>query len=512
MESATHRALSIPEVFREILLKLGAQQHTFVNPACKPASTFEYVDNVLVLHENQATLSRVARCCREFSSPALDVLWTHMSSLIPLFKLIGLVSGSIGLGGYCLSGHITPSQLARFEHYARRIRHLDCSDDVDYIVFLRVAKLLQGRDLLPSLLSVATLCPSQLLHLVSTNVRKIHLVEFGDMHNADHAATVLEWVAEMACRLEVLVVQAYLSDILPTIGQYDCLRCLDLSLGEDEVSVDLHLLNSSIFTRRSLQELSLGLGELRERPSASLQVFREIHNLRKLDIRAPRFFVKHALACVVNSPIALLDLTCSEPNSSVIEHQNSLSMQLSQWRDTLHTLSLENHTDLLDDLEEIEPLFELKALRSLRLCPVSSLNLSNGDLYKIAHAWPEMEVLTLADNKCKRPRATIAALEGFALLCPKLRRLRLPLDIDNLPPSPRIMSHKLQSLHIAWSMKKGASTVARHLDAIFPALHSVYEVHERHLPERRLWEEVDKAIKMFQMVRTEDRKRQSMAC
>ena len=46
------------------------------------------------IRDDKLTLSRLARCCRAFHNPALDILWKNLSSDVPLLALLPPVDGS----------------------------------------------------------------------------------------------------------------------------------------------------------------------------------------------------------------------------------------------------------------------------------------------------------------------------------------------------------------------------------------------------------------------------------
>ncbi|KAF8647561.1 hypothetical protein AX16_006618 [Volvariella volvacea WC 439] len=68
-------------------------------------------------------LLSISLLCRQFTEPALRVLWRSMSSLVPLFKLLPLDLSRQGDGKYVLSSSIPKESWSRFEYYARKIRH-----------------------------------------------------------------------------------------------------------------------------------------------------------------------------------------------------------------------------------------------------------------------------------------------------------------------------------------------------------------------------------------------------
>ncbi|RDB17269.1 hypothetical protein Hypma_001953 [Hypsizygus marmoreus] len=502
MESATHRALQIPEVLHEIFSKLGAQQNSPVN---LPFGTYETVNGAAIAHEHQHTLGALARCCRGFSDPALDVLWEYMGSLIPLFKVLGLKRGDND--NYYLSRSITPSRWARFELYARRMRHLKCDnygEEVDDVVFLRVAQCLQGRPLLPSLHSLTFPFSAQLFHLASPSLKRLDLSAGDHQSEKDGDAAISEWIAESSDQLEDLTATTESSlFILPTIGRFNTLRRLELWF-DSWPPLDPHIVNK-VFTLRSLVELTLILSKTLKRPSTPLSIVTDMHDLRKLVLSGPLFYIRHALTCAARAPLASLGIYLHKDH--IGDFKNSLNPMLFPWRGTLRSLSLGEFepAGLLQDLTVIEPFFELRKLREFFFNPAVPIDFCDKDLLVVAKAWPEMEMLKLdGKSSIDTPRATLAALQSFALWCPKLRSLCLHLGVAHVLSSPRVMSHRLHHLTIYPNIDGDPVVIARYIDALFPSLLSVTSQH------RYKETEVERMVKQFQMVRDEDVWRRNM--
>jgi len=67
-----HQVLLIPEVVLEVMLYLHPNRY----------STDE------AKNKHRATLLNAALTCSSLCGPALDVLWSYMDDLLPLFKLL----------------------------------------------------------------------------------------------------------------------------------------------------------------------------------------------------------------------------------------------------------------------------------------------------------------------------------------------------------------------------------------------------------------------------------------
>lgn len=80
-----HRALYVPEILHQIFSTFGADEEISKSLAWTPTlAPKKYVQ----ISMNPGTLAKAARCCTQFTSPALDVLWRVMFSMSPLLHLV----------------------------------------------------------------------------------------------------------------------------------------------------------------------------------------------------------------------------------------------------------------------------------------------------------------------------------------------------------------------------------------------------------------------------------------
>lgn len=139
-----------------------------------------------------------------------------------------------------------------------------------------------------------------------------------------------------------------------------------------------------------------------------------------------------------------------------------------------------------------EPLLLLPNLETLDLDLAHELDIDNGFLMAMAAAWPKLRRLEfcvdhpLWDSSPYAPSATLFGLVPFAVLCPHLRILGMPVDTNTtyrIPPrllerrpglgAPAAGSH-VYHLNVGLSVVRDPVPVAAFLSDVFPKLIEVF--------------------------------------
>ncbi|KAH9913354.1 hypothetical protein B0H21DRAFT_385867 [Amylocystis lapponica] len=138
---------------------------------------------------DRRTLAKTARVCKAFSDPALNILWRHLFTLLPLFNLfpVSLLTFP-GDPKYCLDGEVAEHDLERFQRYARRVRsvaYYGAPGPIDPSVYFYVSRELNGVSLLPCSRSLHWIQESaydtSITTLLSPSLRALYLdLEFAD--------------------------------------------------------------------------------------------------------------------------------------------------------------------------------------------------------------------------------------------------------------------------------------------------------------------------------------------
>ena len=113
---------------------------------------------------------------------------------------------------------------------------------------------------------------------------------------------------------------------------------------------------------------------------------------------------------------------------------------------------------------------------------------------------------------------SLSTLRHIAITCPKLESFQCRIEpLSLIPeytvPTSKILSHGLRTLSVGNSAplpdSKKLYLIARHLDLLFPHLETITP-SEKH--NAKQWAVVNELVKMCQMVRMDERYRQSLSC
>ncbi|KAM5537047.1 hypothetical protein V8D89_009193 [Ganoderma adspersum] len=219
-----------------------------------------------------------------------------------------------------------------------------------------------------------------------------------------------------------------------------------------------------------------------------------------------------------------------------------LCTELSYHR-SLTSITVAVHTMLTGaclDRQTFEPLLLLPNLETLDLDLAHELDIDNGFLMAMALAWPKLRRLEfcvdhpLWDSSAYAPSATLLGLVPFAVLCPDLGILGMPVDTDTshrIPPrllerrpglgAPEAGS-RVYHLNVGLSVVRDPVPVAAFLSDAFPKLIEVFTAWTDDMegdmnedldgdigtPEeiRERWEEVVFLVGAFKEVRSQERR------
>ncbi|KAI1788328.1 hypothetical protein LXA43DRAFT_925115 [Ganoderma leucocontextum] len=454
--------------------------------------------------EAQRSLARLARVCRAFSAPALNVLWRvtddliHLLSILPSFKLVRHKT-------YAFTRNATDAEWEHFLEHTQRIREIytDTKKSISPSVWTFLSRRLpQGQGLLPRLhrLDAFDVAASEhgRIFLLSPTIRHLtmnwHLSQLDEGHLITH--TAIEVAQQMTIPyLDSLRVARMDSFNGATVELFPYLKLSHLHTLEiaHMICVERSLLAALLEFPR-LRKLTLAIGKLQLGPDPQLSPgFHELRDLRL--ISRPRGFSD------------FLQLT-NPPNLE------SLALQISDWFRDAHenipfvaaalskitpsvrrfelriedTISAElpRFSDLLDPTFAMDHLTHV-AIRLDRLA--YDIPIENFELLRMAQAWPnlvefEFDIAKVEDDADPLDCYDLPALDSlvrFAECHPKLVRLTFPyvhlpytsaapaLDNDNVP----LLDHGLQVLRVCLVESTGVPAMRRFamaLDRLFPHL------------------------------------------
>ncbi|KAJ7082299.1 hypothetical protein C8R44DRAFT_753785 [Mycena epipterygia] len=151
---------------------------------------------------------------------------------------------------------------------------------------------------------------------------------------------------------------------------------------------------------------------------------------------------------------------------------------------SLRSLSLENRSDDEPDLvretflvrnETIQRLFCFRNLTEIELVSPCGFELNDRTCALMAHAWPHVECLTLKEHYYPRQQSvTLELLRSFAHHCPALTKLHITFDA-RVVPGPihlQLSQINLEHLHVGHALIDAYDPrpAARFISSIFPQL------------------------------------------
>ncbi|KAI0657703.1 hypothetical protein C8Q70DRAFT_1000214 [Cubamyces menziesii] len=505
-------ALHIPSVLSTVCLSLIPPRHELFTPNYiqKNAADLER------RKEGCRTLACLARVCKAFTNPTLDVLWRDVPSVDVLLKVLPCLQHDPGIQHvqYTILDDISAVQWDRLQFYAGLIRALHQAYplqalSIQRVVWAVIKQRCCGRPLLPNLQTlelrhIDISDPVGLTLLLSPSLRTV-VLSFsranGTMRHrrlqplipASPIPTHFEALVQLIgstlphlTRLQVLNLPGSLpSHCMSYLTRLHQLHRIELGI---DTAADYHVLQclSRFPSLRTLsvavvlreedreQELDLGPGFLG---------LEELHlNGRAEDlvavIQVSSFLALRSLSleiCTVDSPDAFMDdfaVICSRVPKSISKIDLAVSMNYGFEPISLTTL--------------VKPVLSWGAVTVFKVqtdnyAPI----LDNDDLRSFAEAWPHLVDFELRptneDNSqgVKHPKVyvTITGLIDLAQRCPRLRSLTIPAldiaelpDIRDVPPLNRRDLSRLQIKDLMRTDSANLMTVAIILDLLFPCV------------------------------------------
>ncbi|RDB15980.1 hypothetical protein Hypma_003605 [Hypsizygus marmoreus] len=533
-----HHALAIPEILHSIFSHLE-QTAPERDVAFENSTVFPILGPEPIPPEkgNGAALANAARCCKAFSIPALDILWSHQKSILPLLKILPSFKKSDENRKYMLTDMIQEYQFKRLQSFASRIRSMERYkvDSIDDLVFLQITELLKGQPLTPMLHTLTFPISNSIFLLISPRLCNITVVR---QLSANKASILLQ---SLICKS-------------PTLKNFSSFNCDMFSLNPSNWATLARLEHLQSLEIRNVLELDknglcmvLGMQQLTKLslsfdqpiPQFTLPPTTQTYALRVLVLSAQTHFVKGLLACLVATPLTTLRIVYED--SGDIAYEESWLARLAviaHWSDSLSELELQDpdvdgsgrlgvDSGVVRDISVLDPLLKVRGLRKLIFRPNITFDFSDDDFGRLARAWPAMEYLHFdLWGGIKVPSATFAALDAFVTCCPHLHSLSIRFDASRLPPSPRITTHRLRYLYIDYPIVEPINQVARYLDALCPVVAWVDGSDSLDITVaaqngivvgapvdffgKRRWNEVADMVKLCQVGRADDKQRHKL--
>ncbi|KAJ7466160.1 hypothetical protein B0H11DRAFT_59099 [Mycena galericulata] len=493
------------------------------------------------------TLAALARTCKTFQNPALDLLWSSQTTFMNVLKCMpgeiwhwqddpGPEEGTIVLTRPVLPGHWD-----RPLFYSRRVKFFTFNTSHNYpdtpAVYETLRTCLPPGPLFPNIESVEWESSNVVLfsHFRLFVGPRLTRLSLGDCQSIGHLSSLPSLAAEcpllrdfsLTCskglsgrresvsflvrglnHLQILYVPCLDAAALQHLAQLPNFYCLVLA--------DQSLLGSSSTLPAPSEELSPILDELDTTVtdiSAVSQVLVALRHpvLSRLYVQFPRNTPANTIAECYKTVAANCDQDSLEALS--IDVENPLT-------------NMPASPVLVDPVrsQTLLPLFMFGHLTRVTLSAPVGFDLDDTAAADVARAWPRITYLTLgAIHSMHVPsRMTLCALLSFAKFCPCLCHLQLQLDATVVPQWDAQKSDKkrprqktLTSLDVLGSPVGPPLAVAAFLSSIFSNLRSLNTgyVPRRtgedppfvHSARRQKWKDAEAALAVLGTVRTEER-------
>ncbi|KAJ7511577.1 hypothetical protein B0H11DRAFT_1788829 [Mycena galericulata] len=508
-----HRTLAIPEVVSLVFEEVASPPPGLPSPADRPYGA--------------VGLARLARTCRAFSDPALDLLWKSQYTIIPLLRCFPPHLWEITGSGtpddpkiFRFRSSIKHSDCARVLSYSFRIREITLGHDLTGLPkdlplpVLEVLNVLGVGCLLPNVQHLGwspndpTVFPSITLFLGSA-LSSVHLTVLPTL---PHLSLLSHLAAKFPTLQKVSISEPTSAVVNATIVLAVSSLVLAMTNAKEVRVPYLHAeayLHLASLTSLEILEVDALYGvsspKLGAPPHPSFQSLRDL-NLRSCTIEGATDLV----TMFSNPPLESLYLVVSaSPSASTMQ---AFFTTLADHASHSHLTHLDVHIgESLDPVSYSGTLLVLPPLLTFHNLRYVSLELPFGmaidDSWCSSLAFPHLEELVLEPRGSPPSTVRLAALVAFARNCPVLRELTLPVDATDtaaltLPLQPRVRQTNLRRVWFPDSPIRSAPPVARFLSSLFPCIDRL----NAFAPEENwslLWDQVAELLPVLTDVRAE---------
>ncbi|KAJ7278845.1 hypothetical protein C8J57DRAFT_1573641 [Mycena rebaudengoi] len=491
--------------------------------------------------DGQVSLSRLARTCRAFLEPGLDLLWREQSSLVPLLSCFSDEFWSIV--------HWDESQVhiprglgleawERVLFYAPRIKSLTALDSMSSRVGLNLLQAVHMsipvEDFLPALEKLCW-CTSQ------DNFPYIRLFL------GPRIKTIELTLSAAASQLAILYFLAQKYSSLANVR----INCTDEFRADPETLS--HAITTLVLALHKVQKLALhSISPKACHHLAALSTLRslKIHKLydlpfpngpesypvdgptpfpvlRALSIHAPVSNLgTNFVSILLNASLEHLYIGCGRPATTdeSLALFSEINSHCSHTSLTFLHISTGQILDFFQGFDEsihivtpdvLRPLLVFTNLQTFKLESALESHLDSDFIAAMARAWPQIRHIHMKAPFSTTPTARIGLTDftSFACYCPNLEYLHIPftahaLVIPSLPPLPLVSQTSLKTLGVNDAPIESPFAVATFLSAVFPSLTKVtprdglmYDTTVNN------WREVEKLVPMFASVRVDEEQR-----
>ncbi|KIJ61443.1 hypothetical protein HYDPIDRAFT_115914 [Hydnomerulius pinastri MD-312] len=492
-----HRCLLIPELVCAIIAECDADP-----PHWGP-------DKISA----QKTMASLARTCRIFKDPALDILWAHMSHLSQLILCLPIDAWMVTepptrgeakktriKTKLCLTRPLTESDWEIILSYTCRVRSLVFmtaerqeqtletllrlfdSPTTPPLVFPNL-RTFTWHDKREGMLPCLPRCLSPTLAVLSFNFRSQSRFPWSSLG----IQKMVDIVGSLAHKTpDVIRFWCTVPPPFDPVEMFSGLICGWTRL----TVVGMPIPN----TRALLHLASLSLRKLFITIPPTWEPIETTHgvsvqfpdSLEELRISGRTFApCAHFLARLHAAPVSV-GISSRRPytGTEIQELAKVLSAQLSHQRlQELHvgTGGPEKDASHVLELKDLEPLSRFTQLKDLDLNELCLGNIGDGDIHHLVSAWPRLVRFLFGAHRRSPagPRLSIIGLQSVLTQCPMLETLALPVDFHFSPdmiitaeqPYSGVVHTRLRNLHVGYGSCNDPKSVAALLYAMLPPVH-----------------------------------------
>ncbi|KAH9888440.1 hypothetical protein C8Q73DRAFT_767165 [Cubamyces lactineus] len=463
--------------------------------------------STVTLRAHHGTLPRLARTCKAFSEPALDVLWKRMEELLPFVRILSDVEeADAGPYGFPAYGEITEAAWNRFLMYTGLVRELclhPCmGEQISDGLMRDLQGRLEGRPLFPRLQLFQSLDVYQnglgkqsALLYPGLRVLSLSMSDEITQLTAEIVPRVLETVHTVAPDLTTLILAAdegqdidLKLDILTAIVLFRGLRQLHF----DGTSYLNYASLAQLTNLECLERLSASLN-LDDVPPSQMVCFPPVHDatLRGSSNHLAAFFAHFAMPSLQTLAI---NVTTHDLRVSLRSAMADIFGRVPRTLTTLHLIDLKQDwmrgartpnpgAQALTLVQILQPLLLFRLLRTVQIDFMCLPPIDDDCIKSMLEAWPDLTHLIIYPGISytaeERRLPTTKSLVLAATTYPKLEQLHLPLiDISNsaqmLAQHQSFPGHPLKSISLKPNCEKddhySISKVALLIDRLFPHL------------------------------------------
>ncbi|KAI6158288.1 hypothetical protein BKA82DRAFT_994612 [Pisolithus tinctorius] len=415
---------------------------------CHHIFGFLVVDFIEICAVRYNDVARLARTCKAFKDPALDVLWRTQSSLSPLAMCLPAHLWAIevdrGISVLHLLQEPSHEDWLSLKRYSRRIRAFDRNT----LYLTQVSKntlhtffsTSLSHELFSSLhtLNANVLC-GELNPIPSLDhIRLPQLVYLRTItlpHHVDILPSSLRELIHLQylCNLTVTLPDGFDVNDRSDVGIYPSAQPILPSL--QHLSVLATSLKRCFSLLSSITSYQLRSVEVCHRwPATQSDLYTLFQEIERIHERSPNFY--------------------------------TLSVRCSSARTELTSFDLPQST--------LTPLLACRRLRVLKLDSIGTLNIGDAFITQVTLAWPDIEALYLEGFQRSKACVTLEGIRELLRGCRQLSSLCMAINTRILPEEdPGVRSLSLKKLRIIPSCMGDWSAIDRYLRILAPRLESL---------------------------------------